>query len=228
MNYKLENNFLGSTFDKVAEKAKKISAEKNVDVEFEFNGINCITNKDTNLNLLYRDYHNAFLMGWKTVGPECIENYAPEVQKEFELRTWEAAEKEEIQRKEYEAKNKAERQAFEFKTKGIEVEIIDVDTYNDWKAKNLDGYGATIFEYAEAWAKLMQVEMLHGKRLVECAEATSFHLGFIGVTGFMYGAAVSILAKCWKYGEELRKWHNKEYNHEGEGVVNPAIITIEK
>lgn len=26
--------------------------------------------------------------------------------------------------------------------------------------------------------------------------------------------------------EELRKWHNKEYNYEGDGVVNPAILTI--
>jgi hypothetical protein len=26
----------------------------------------------------------------------------------------------------------------------------------------------------------------------------------------------------------LRKWHNKEYNYEGEGTVNPAILTISK
>ncbi len=42
----------------------------------------------------------------------------------------------------------------------------------------------------------------------------------------MYGAAVSILARCWIYGEALRVWHNGKYNVESEGVVNPAIITI--
>ena len=42
----------------------------------------------------------------------------------------------------------------------------------------------------------------------------------------MYGCAVSILSQCWKYGEELRKWHNKEYNYDGDGVVNPAVLTI--
>ncbi|WP_239255521.1 hypothetical protein [Listeria ilorinensis] len=43
----------------------------------------------------------------------------------------------------------------------------------------------------------------------------------------MYGAAVAALAHCWKYGEELKKWHNGQYGHEGDGVVNPAIITVD-
>ena len=72
----------------------------------------------------------------------------------------------------------------------------------------------------------MQVEIANGKKLIECAEPTSFQLGFLGITGFMYGAAVAILSKCWKHGEELRKWHNKEYNHEGDGVINPAILSV--
>lgn len=44
----------------------------------------------------------------------------------------------------------------------------------------------------------------------------------------MYGMAVSILSQCWKYGEFLRKWHNKEYGYEGDGVVNPAVMTVKK
>lgn len=47
-----------------------------------------------------------------------------------------------------------------------------------------------------------------------------------GITGFMYGCAVSILSQCWVYGEYLRKWHNKEYDYDGDGVVNPAIMTV--
>lgn len=42
----------------------------------------------------------------------------------------------------------------------------------------------------------------------------------------MYGCAVSILSQCWEYGEYLRKWHNKKYDYDGGGAVNPAVITV--
>lgn len=228
MNYKLETG-AGDHFQKVAERAKEIASMENFKgdaVEFDFNGVKCVVNKTTNLEWLWRDYTNAHRMDWKVIGADCVPFYEPEVQAELERRNKEAEEKQEQQRKEWEAKDKAEREAFEAKTKGIEIELSDVEGWNDWKSKNTDGYGAAIFEYAEGWAKLMQVEIARGKKLIECAEPTSFQLGFLGITGFMYGAAVSILAKCWKYGEDLRKWHNKEYNHEGDGVVNPALLSV--
>lgn len=64
--------------------------------------------------------------------------------------------------------------------------------------------------------------------IVENAEKLSHEADTEGITGFMYGCAVSILAQCWEYGEELRKWHNKEYDYDGDGVVNPAILTAGK
>ena len=225
MNYKLNAN-VGNNFSTVSEKAKQISTEKNVTVEFEFNGVICLVDKNTNLAWLYRDYSNSWTMEWKVVGPECYSHYEPEVQTEFEKRTKTRAEKQAIEDAKYRAKEEKEKKEFEAKVKAVEVEIIDIDAYNDWKSKNTDGYGACIFKYAEGWAKLMQVEIANGKKLIECAESTSFQLGFLGITGFMYGAAVAILSKCWKHGEDLRKWHNKEYNHEGDGVVNPAILSV--
>lgn len=225
MNYKL-NTKAGNNFSAVSEKAKQIATEKNIVVEFEFNGIICLVNKNTNLDWLYRDYSNSWTMDWKTVGPRCLAEYEPAIQAEFERRTKIKEEKRAKDEAEYKVKERKERIAFEEKTKDIEIEILDINVYNDWKNKNTDSYGATIFEYAEGWAKLMQAEILKGKQVVECAESTSFQLGFLGITGFMYGAAVAILAKCWRYGEDLRKWHNKEYNHEGNGVVNPAILTV--
>lgn len=225
MNYKLDTS-AGNNFSTVAEKAKQIATDKNVKVEFEFNGVTCLVSKDTNLDWLYRDYSNSWTMDWKVVGADCLPAYEPEVQAEFERRTKLNEEKRAKQEAEYRAKEEKERAALTEKTEGVEIELSDVDGWNDWKAKNTDGYGAAIFEYAENWAKLMQVEMKSGKKLVECAEPTSFQLGFLGITGFMYGAAVSILAKCWKHGEDLRKWHNKEYNREGDGVVNPAVLSV--
>ena len=91
---------------------------------------------------------------------------------------------------------------------------------------NNDPYGSGVVRYAERWANMMEQEMESGKLLIEIADATSHRADTEGITGYMYGCAVSILSQVWEHGEELRKWHNKEYGYEGNGTVNPAIITI--
>lgn len=96
---------------------------------------------------------------------------------------------------------------------------------------NKDSYGAAIYAYTQRWAGLMEIEIENSDKtpeevINECAEKLSHDADTEGISGFMYGAAVSILAQCWEYGDILRKWHNKEYNYEGEGVVNPAVINI--
>lgn len=103
--------------------------------------------------------------------------------------------------------------------------------YKDWYDKNLDAYGHACFTYAERWAEMLE-ELIGSNEnnamqiIVENAEKTSLEADTEGITGFMYGMAVSILSHCWKYGEYLRKWHNKEYNYDGDGVVNPAVLTV--
>lgn len=94
------------------------------------------------------------------------------------------------------------------------------------EAQKGDGYGLACYTFAERWANLMESEIGNGKPLQEIADKTSHDADTEGITGFMYGCAVSILTHCWVHGEELRKWHNKEYGYEGDGVVNPAILTI--
>ena len=91
---------------------------------------------------------------------------------------------------------------------------------------NNDPYGSGAVRYAERWANMMEQEMESGKSLIEIADATSNKADTEGITGYMYGCAVSILSQVWEHGEELRKWHNKEYGYDGDGTVNPAIITI--
>ena len=100
--------------------------------------------------------------------------------------------------------------------------------YQNGKAKNKDFYGAGIFRYAENWADLMEKEMADGKDIIDIADRTSHEADTEGITGFMYGAAVAILSSCWAHGEKLRVWHNRQYGHEGAGVVNPAILTVSK
>ena len=66
-NYKSDAS-VGSNFTDVSQKAKQIANEKGLTVEFEFNGVTCLVNKDTNLEWLHRDYSNSWTMEWKTVG----------------------------------------------------------------------------------------------------------------------------------------------------------------
>lgn len=113
-------------------------------------------------------------------------------------------------------------------------------TYEEWREKNSDPYGRRCFTFAEDWGILMDkdiadnpdmpVEEVIAKFAKErCREADTD-----GITGFMYGAAVSTLAACWVHGEELRKWHNldTQIGEEGErankegGTLNPALLNI--
>lgn len=107
----------------------------------------------------------------------------------------------------------------------------------DWDkglAINTDPYGRRCYTYAADWAHLMEAEMACGSALEDCAHRTSRAADTDGITGFMYGAAVSILAHCWAHGEQLRRWHNLKHQigNEGErandsgGVLNPAVLTI--
>lgn len=226
MNNEILNTDAGNNFSSVAEKAKQIATERNNNVEFDFNGIKCIVSASTNLEWLYRDYSNAWTMEWKEVGPDCVIHYDTATIDELTKRNAEKEAKYAQQRKESELIEQKERAAFLEKTSHVKMEFKSFADWQQGKEKNTDSYGACIYEYAEGWAKLMQVEMINGNKLEDIAEKTSHELGFLGITGYMYGAAVSVLSHCWLYGERLRKWHNKEYNHEGDGVVNPAIITI--
>lgn len=105
--------------------------------------------------------------------------------------------------------------------------------YKDWYDKNSDGYSRACFTYAERWANMLE-DLIESSDedamtvIVNNADRLSHEADIEGITGFMYGCAVNILVQCWEYGEELRKWHNEEYNYNGDGVVNPAVLTIKK
>lgn len=112
-----------------------------------------------------------------------------------------------------------------------EMEFKDEEAAKLWEqfveVNSKDSYSDGVVTYARRWAKYMQHLMQkHSKGVIEVAEKSSHVSDIEGITGFMYGCAVNTLAQCWKYGEELRKWHNKDYGYEGDGVVNPAVLTV--
>jgi hypothetical protein len=114
------------------------------------------------------------------------------------------------------------------------ITITDKDAWNKTVEANPDGYGKAIMDYAELWARLMEGQINGGKPLEQCAEEMSHLADTDGITGFMYGCAVSILSHTWKHGETLRRWHNikTQIGTEGEaanasgGVLNPALLSI--
>lgn len=112
------------------------------------------------------------------------------------------------------------------------MKLKDAELWQKCKDNNQDPYGNACVTYAERWANLMEKEMAAGKPLINIAESTSREADTEGITGFMYGAAVSMLSGCWDHGEELRRWHNKETQigtegdaaNESGGVLNPAVL----
>jgi len=117
----------------------------------------------------------------------------------------------------------------------VEFDVVDEEAWKRWREANEDGgYGQCCLRYAARWASMMYCEIADGRLVEDIAEKTSHEADTEGITGFMYGAAVSMLVSCWRHGEMLRRWHNlgTQIRDEGEkanksgGVLNPALLTI--
>ena len=114
------------------------------------------------------------------------------------------------------------------------MRIRDEELWQKGLENNSDPYGQAIYRYAENWANLMEEAIEDGKELVKVAKQLSHDADDEGITGFMYGAAVNVLAGVWYLGEELRKWHNLDTQIGNEGelanekgtVLNPAILSV--
>ena len=144
--------------------------------------------------------------------PEYRAKRAKELKVEYRRQTVEELVKQSMQTEKLQFKDEEARKAWE--------NFVEVNSQ--------DPYSSGVVRYAEYWAKFMQYLMVKhdGVTIAQIADKASHAADIEGVTGFMYGCAVNVLSQVWKYGEELRKWHNKEYDYEGDGVVNPAVLTV--
>jgi len=114
------------------------------------------------------------------------------------------------------------------------MELKDKESWEAGLKNNQDSYGGGVYKFAEKWANLMEKKLEEGKEFQDFAKETSHDADTDGITGFMYGAAVSVLSNCWEHGEELRLWHNldTQIGNEGEkanksgSVLNPALLNI--
>ena len=142
---------------------------------------------------------------------------------------------------EYKAQQEESRQRSESRKAALQsalaaadpMEFSDAEAWHEFTKNNTDPYGGRVVRYAEEWARLMQARISAGETIQQCADELSSLADDDGITGFMYGCAVATLAKTWKHGEDLRRWHNldTQIGTEGEanesgGVLNPAILNI--
>lgn len=114
------------------------------------------------------------------------------------------------------------------------MQFSDEEQWNKFVEEvDTDWYGLGCLHYAKAWAEQMERMMSDGSTTVEqCAKKARDDADTIGINVRMYGCAVFMLAKCWKHGEELRRWHNKNEQIGTEGdlanetgaVLNPSVL----
>lgn len=222
---------LGSNISQAIKEAKALCQNSKVfwidQVSFDFNNIKCTVTKETNVEHLMRDYHHAHLMGWETIGPDPVHMYDEKTLESIKNKKSKNEKEAEKRRKEHQKEQELKDQQVQQKIANETMEIINLEGYQAWKEKNNDGYGGACFTFAERWALLMQVAIKNGESIDQCADILSHEADVEGITGFMYGVAVSILSNHWKHGEKLKKWHNKKHGREdADGVVNPAILTV--
>ena len=106
-----------------------------------------------------------------------------------------------------------------------ETAISDWETYK--RVNSGESYGRGIIRYATTWVQYMEyLTKKYGMKMSEIWDRCSDLANVDGVTGFMYGAAASIISQVWQFGEEFRKCYNSKWNYSGAGTVNPAMLAV--
>lgn len=228
----------GRDINQAIEFAISEAENKKEQCTFEFNGVTVVVSAGSIPNLIYRDWNrgmNGYLGKNPIVGPfpyRLLSNEDLEgdrkIQKENDA-------KREIQNQKWAEEARAKKAKLNAAlSNAAQMEFSNKPAWDKFVEANQDSYGNACVKYAEKWAMLMQAKMKDGASIASCADETGSLADDEGITGFMYGCAVSMLAQCWKYGEELRRWHNKDVQLSTEGdaanksgaVLNPACLVI--
>jgi hypothetical protein len=205
----------GEMITNVCQRAVAMAKAGQCDVEFQFNDQTLLATPESDAALIVQAYHQ-----------ECERsNLAYLASPEVAARRLEAATKEEARKAKV---------AEILKYAQPSMTLANAELWEKSKAANTDPYGGGVITYAERWARMMEARMWRGETLEAVAEECSHLADEEGITGFMYGAAVSTLAAVWVNGEALRLWHNTGSQIAGEGdkanesggVLNPAVLCV--
>jgi len=110
---------------------------------------------------------------------------------------------------EYAAKIGARRAAIISAKESFPFEPSNASEFEESSSEALDGYSVAIQTYATAWAALMEREMDGGVDLRDCVEAMSQEADLEMISGPMRMRAVQMLVRFWKYGDDLKAWHDE-------------------
>jgi hypothetical protein len=173
---------------------------------FDFNGIEVRVNQSTDYALLMRDRDTAYLLGWKVIGPDPVDEYSDELLEEIGKTTLKREEECLAQQLEYEKEQAVYNAiALEAMSKyGYYMYPSFTDEYQSWKDAQSDGYGKAVFDLVERTAAisvmLSSQRNTHIKNVFEeASNIASESLG--GCTGFQWGGAKQILSRYWLYSD---------------------------
>lgn len=109
------------------------------------------------------------------------------------------------------------------------MNLKNEELWNEWETKNVDPYGKQCVDVARRVMEIMDENPnlnIDASALVHQANKDLPEGG--GITGFMAGAVAQMVTGCHSRGEEFNASWNKEYGVDNtDGVVNPAIMTID-
>ena len=114
------------------------------------------------------------------------------------------------------------------------MSITNEAAWQKWQDNNQDLYGGACVKVAKKAMELLDdPKYLFDDpwKLINDADTLS---GAGGITGFMAGAAASMISECHTRGDEFRRKWNKETQigtegdkaNESGGILNPALLTI--
>lgn len=206
-------------------------------VEMGFNGVLVYLRPCSRLSHILRDWNRA-MSGYidPVVGPYPSITLSNEERVNDARIELENEKRRTAARAEYEREEQEKTASLETILRTLpETAFVDPDSWEQVvKVNSASGYGSAVLRFSDRWARLMQKGLMDGKSFECVAKNSSFEADIEGITGFMFGCAVSILSKVWIYGEHLRRWHNlkTQIGNEGEaanesgGVLNPALLSI--
>lgn len=199
----------GSEISSVIQTAIHVARKENETVEFVFNGVSVTVDGESDPLLILRDWGRGMdgCLGDKpSVGPHPPTELSPEeiakdaaIRKEKDRRL--IAFQKSIEQN-YESKMMRLQDALKSATP---IQLKDTDAWRRFLEDNQDGYVRRAMRFADDWARLMQQEIDRGQTIAQCADATARLADDDGITGAMYGFALSILGMCWVHGDELIK-----------------------
>lgn len=190
-------------------------------VTFTFNRVTVVVDGTSDKDLIYRDWKRALrgcLAKGTIVGPSPNAVLSPE-EVEHDDAVAKAAEKLDSRRQAEWAEEKATgyKAMQEMLEEAGPLELKDAHVWNEYCAVNTDSYSKRCVDYARDWGRLMQVQLSRGKTIAQCADKMGTLADHDGITGFMYGAAASILCTCWARGDALSAWRDSEKHKQKEG-----------